>query len=135
MVRQMVMSVISLVQPLTFMGDYRPYVTLYDDDIKSYTAVRDEGMPLVVMGACNPHLASMLENFPAVLHLEKEHCLENKLVAPHRRSMSEFLRTESFGNIKSFIEKVLKTKERLYLSPNKELLKNLKDKVHYARNL
>lgn len=135
MTSQMVMSAISLVQPLKFTGDYRPYVTLYDDDIRTYTAGRDERVPLVVMGACNPHLAKMLENFPAVLHLEKEHCLESKLVAPQRRSMSEFLRAESFSNIKSSIEKVLKIKDRLYLPPSKELLKKLKDEVHYVCNL
>lgn len=124
----MVSSVISLVHPLKFMGDFRPYITMYDDDIKTYTALyKDKKRPLVVMGSCNPYLARMLENFPAILHLEKEYYMENKLVPLSKRKMSEFLKNEK---PKSFIDKILKTKDRLFFSPNKEVVQKMKEGVN-----
>jgi len=123
----MVSSVISLVHPLKFMGDYRPYITMYDNDIKSYAALfKEKKRPLVVMGSCNPYLARLIENFPAVLHLEKGYYMENKLVPLSERKMSEFLKNEK---PKSLIDKVLKTKEKLLFTPNKEVLLKLKDGV------
>lgn len=131
----MISSVISLVHPLKFMGDYRPYITMYDDDIRNYTALHEEKkMPFVVMGSCNPHFASVFENFPAILHLEKEYYLENKLIAPQSRKMSEFIKNEKPSSIKSFIGKILKTKEKMCLAPYKEILEKIKDGV-YLNNL
>eukprot|EP00826_Nyctotherus_ovalis_P017348 TRINITY_DN15109_c0_g1_i1.p1 TRINITY_DN15109_c0_g1~~TRINITY_DN15109_c0_g1_i1.p1 ORF type:complete len:383 (-),score=74.77 TRINITY_DN15109_c0_g1_i1:333-1481(-) len=125
--RQMISSIISLVHPLKFMGDYRPYITMYDSDIKLYAALfKEKKRPLVVMGTCNPYLARMLENFPAVLHLEKEYYQENKLTPLNQRKMSEFMKNEK---PESFVKKILKTKERMYLASNKELLQKLKDGV------
>ena len=115
------------------MGDYRPYITMYDEDIKMYTRMfKEKKRPLVVMGSCNPYLAKMLENFPAILHLEKEYYQENKLIPLNKRKMSEFLKNEK---PKSFVEKVLKTKEKLVLTPNKELLEKLKEDVLSIINL
>ena len=103
---------------------------MYDDDIKSYAALfKEKKRPLVVMGSCNPYLARLIENFPAVLHLEKGHYVENKLVPLSERKMSEFLKNEK---PKSFIDKVLKTKEKLFFTPNKEVLLKLKDGVIFS---
>jgi len=110
------------------MGDYRPYTTLYDNDIK--TLCNEENIPLILIGACNPYLANMLEKFPAILHLEKEYYVENKLIASHQIKMSEFLRVEGH-NIKKYIGKILKTKDRLSLLPNKELLEKFQEEVKF----
>jgi hypothetical protein len=106
---------------------------MYDNDIKTYAEIfKEKKRPLVVMGSCNPYLAKMLENFPAVLHLEKEYYQENKLVQLNKRKMSEFLKNEK---PKSFTDKVLKTKEKLFLTPNKELLQKLKEDVLFTIDL
>ena len=73
----------------------------------------------------------MLENFPAVLHLEKEFYMENKMIPPHGRKMNEFLKSEKLSSIKTIISKILKTKEKIHLVPNQELLGKLKDGVIY----
>lgn len=100
---------------------------MYDDDIKKYAELfKEKKKPLVVMGSCNPYLAKMLENFPAILHLEKEYYNENKLIPLNKRKMSDFLKTEK---PKSFIDKILKTKEKIFLTPNKEVLHKLKEEV------
>ncbi len=121
----MISSMISLMHPLKFMGDYRPYATMYDDDIKTYTSLfKEKKRPFLVLGTCNPYFPKIFDNFPAVLHLEKGYYVENKLVAPHQRKMSEFLKSE---NAKTFTTKILKTKEKLVLNPNKELLEQVRD--------
>jgi hypothetical protein len=124
----MISSVISLIHPLKFMGDYRPYITLYDDDIKALS--NEKNISLIVMGTCNPYLANMFDKFPAILHLEKEYYLENKLIASHQMKLSEFLRVEGH-NIQKYIGKVLKTKDKLSLLPNRELLEKLKEEVMF----
>lgn len=126
----MISSVISLIHPLKFMGDYRPYITMYEDDTKKYNELYNaKKTPLVVMGTCNPYLSRMFENFPAILHMEKEYYIENKLIPPHQRKMSEFIKSEKPSSIKSFIGKILKTKEKMNLLHNKELLEKIKDEV------
>ena len=53
--------VISLMYPLKFMGDYRPYVTLYDFDIKEYADIFNTKKltPNLIMGTCNTYFSTV----------------------------------------------------------------------------
>ena len=56
----MVSSIISLIHPLKFMGDYRPYATLYEEDIKQYIQLfKAKKKPFFIAGTCNPHIAKV----------------------------------------------------------------------------
>jgi len=48
---------LSLIFPLKYDGDFRPYETLYDQDVKEYAEIFKKGdqKPAIILGACNPY--------------------------------------------------------------------------------
>ena len=58
----MVGIIISLIYPLKFSGDYRPYATLYDSDIKEYAELHNKQKmsPVIIIGACNPYFPKVM---------------------------------------------------------------------------
>ena len=64
------------------------------------------------------------------MHLEKGYFMENKLAAPQQRRMSEFLKNEG-KDMRWYLNKILKTKERMVLTPSKELLGTMRDGVRH----
>mmetsp|Transcript_25908 Transcript_25908/g.36104 ORF Transcript_25908/g.36104 Transcript_25908/m.36104 type:complete len:536 (+) Transcript_25908:2-1609(+) len=70
-----VVSVISLISPLTYMGDYRPYFSIYDASLPHFQALHDakpEVLPSLVLGVTNPFLLKTFQNFPNILTIGKE---------------------------------------------------------------
>jgi hypothetical protein len=55
---QAVLAVASLVAPMTYQGDFRPYFTIYDPDFraisKRHNQLRGQQMPACVLGVTNP---------------------------------------------------------------------------------
>lgn len=64
-----VLCLVSLISPLTYSGDHRPYFTLHDSDFPVYTAENAEGacLPPVVLGVTNPFFLKALAHWPHVL--------------------------------------------------------------------
>jgi len=58
----MVGIMISLMHPLKFMGDYRPYVTLYDLDMKKYADIYNtqQSTSILIMGSCNSYFTKVI---------------------------------------------------------------------------
>lgn len=60
----MLTSQTSLVSPLPFRGDFRPYFTVYDPDCRHYAALQNAGaagLPALVLGVTNPIFLKMLD--------------------------------------------------------------------------
>lgn len=65
---QLVLGLLSLISPLPYCGDYRPYFSLYDPDFKHYQAVHDAGsLSAVILGVNNPFFLKAFEKFPHIL--------------------------------------------------------------------
>jgi hypothetical protein len=85
----LVLILMSLLNPLkpSNTTDYRPYITLYEGDVKDFSSRNktSTGLGNTVLGVSNPYLVSYIGgtvNPPAVLHLERAHFLEKKYQAP-----------------------------------------------------
>lgn len=67
--------------------DFRPYITLYDQDAKEFAArgKTPAGLGNAVLGVSNPYLVTYIGgtvNPPVVLHLERNHFIEKKYQCP-----------------------------------------------------
>ena len=49
-----VQAVTSLIHPLRFMADYRPFYTIHDADFKELTASNSSAIPAIILGVTNP---------------------------------------------------------------------------------
>uniref|UniRef100_A0A6A7FWQ2 Protein DENND6A n=1 Tax=Hirondellea gigas TaxID=1518452 RepID=A0A6A7FWQ2_9CRUS len=73
-----VLGLTSLISPIVFQGDFRPYFTVYDDDFKHFSALHDHKMlPGVVLGITNPFFLKVWNHFPNILFLRMRETVES----------------------------------------------------------
>ncbi|KAB7507083.1 Protein DENND6B [Armadillidium nasatum] len=116
----MVQTLVSLISPLKYCGDYRPNFTIHDSEFKEYT-IRASAPPNVILGVTNPFFAKTLQHWPHIIRVCKE---------------------AGSGKAKLSKQKTLKvvehkpgvyTKYKPYLRPDKNLVKRLLKGVQMGR--
>ena len=65
---EVVQSLVSLIQPLNFACDYRPYFTIHDKELKEYTS-KTQTVPRVILGVTNPFFAKTLQQWPHIVRV------------------------------------------------------------------
>ncbi|XP_045671386.1 protein DENND6B isoform X4 [Ursus americanus] len=65
---EIVLALISCLQPLKFCCDYRPYFTIHDSEFKEFTT-RTQAPPNVVLGVTNPFFIKTLQHWPHILRV------------------------------------------------------------------
>lgn len=69
-----VFGLLSLISPIEYTGDFRPYFTVYDSDYRVIQEAHDKNcLSNIIIGVTNPLFMKTLTKFSHVLHLEKEH--------------------------------------------------------------
>ncbi|KAL0268699.1 UNVERIFIED_CONTAM: hypothetical protein PYX00_010530 [Menopon gallinae] len=63
---EMVQALVSIIAPLNFYADYRPYFTIHDSEFKEYTT-RTHLPPPVILGVTNPFFAKTLQHWPHII--------------------------------------------------------------------
>lgn len=58
----------SLIAPLKFSGDYRPFFTIHDSEFREYTT-RTSAPPSVILGVTNPFFAKTLQHWPHIIRI------------------------------------------------------------------
>ncbi|GBG33705.1 Protein DENND6A [Hondaea fermentalgiana] len=70
---QAVLAIASLIAPIAYNGDYRPYFTIYDSDFmqisRKHDETRGQDMPPTVLGVTNPYFLKTLEYWPNVISM------------------------------------------------------------------
>ncbi|XP_008475725.1 protein DENND6A-like [Diaphorina citri] len=67
---QMVYFLVSLINPLIYFAEYRPYFTIHDSDFKDYTS-KTNTVPPAILGVTNPFFTKTLQHWPHIIHLDK----------------------------------------------------------------
>ncbi|KAK6619936.1 hypothetical protein RUM44_006336 [Polyplax serrata] len=62
----MVQALVSIIAPLNFCSDYRPYFTIHDSEFKEYTT-KTHLPPPVILGVTNPFFAKTLQHWPHII--------------------------------------------------------------------
>ncbi|XP_064399646.1 protein DENND6A-like [Halichondria panicea] len=63
-----VQALVSLIHPLKYASDYRPFFTIHDSEFKHYTT-RRQAPPQVILGVTNPFFVKTLDNWPHLIRL------------------------------------------------------------------
>lgn len=58
----------SLIAPLAFCAESRPYFTIHDSEFKEFTQ-RQQGPPPIILGVTNPFFSKTLQNWPHTIRL------------------------------------------------------------------
>ena len=64
-----VLALVSLISPIIYRGDYRPYFTIYDQDFRYYASLHDvdpASLPAVLLGVTNPFFLKVMERWPNI---------------------------------------------------------------------
>ncbi|KAF4662194.1 Protein dennd6a [Perkinsus olseni] len=66
-----VLAILSLIQPVQYKGDYRPYFTIYDPDYEYYKTAPAGALRPCILGITSPMaFAQLSQNFPVVVVLD-----------------------------------------------------------------
>eukprot|EP00948_MAST-09A_sp_MAST-9A-sp1_P003294 g3294.t1 len=74
---QVIMALVSLISPLSYAGDFRPYINVFDQDFAGIQFKHDQGKGLnlsshystLCLGSSNPYMAKFLKNWPVFLSI------------------------------------------------------------------
>ncbi len=123
---QIVFLLSSLIFPLKYCGDIRPYFTIYDSDYKDYRDhenIKSSHCP--ILGVINPIVIKTLSNC-AVRHFGDIFFKENNMENQTKKLQNDSL-NEEFVFIPNF-------KKKFVLSPNKALIKSFLDYILEEKN-
>lgn len=58
----------SMIAPLKYCSDHRPYFTIHDSEFKEYTT-DSPAPPAVILGVTNPFFAKTLQHWPHIIRI------------------------------------------------------------------
>lgn len=64
-----VQALTSLIHPLRFVADYRPFYTIHDTDFKELTSSNSSALPAIILGVTNPFFNKALQHWPNLVRL------------------------------------------------------------------
>uniref|UniRef100_A0A5S6Q228 UDENN domain-containing protein n=1 Tax=Trichuris muris TaxID=70415 RepID=A0A5S6Q228_TRIMR len=98
-VSSIVQALVSLIWPLRYCCDFRPYFTVQDGDFKEFVHPKGAAAPPnVILGTTNPFFIKALENWPHVLRLPKDS--KKKIFRRNskvRRNLAQMTNEEKIG--------------------------------------
>ncbi|EAS02801.2 polarity axis stabilization protein (macronuclear) [Tetrahymena thermophila SB210] len=111
-----ILGFISLISPLQFAGDYRPYFTVYDTEYKKINLEYEQNMlKSYVLGTCNPLFQMTLKNFPVIIGFDSKS--EQQQLLESKKSKKP-LQSIKYNKVKSEIIADNKQLEKLLLNCN-----------------
>ncbi|XP_066995986.2 protein DENND6A [Anabrus simplex] len=112
---EMVQALVSMVAPLMFCADYRPYFTIHDSEFKEYTT-KAHAPPPVILGVTNPFFAKTLQHWPHIIRI----CDAPNIASTQKHKLKKG------GNLKMLDSKPgVYTHYRPFLHKDKGILKKL----------
>lgn len=66
---RLVLASLSLISPLKYHGDYRPYFTIYDPDCQGYATPAEGRRPAAILGVTNPYFDQAFDHWPTKVRL------------------------------------------------------------------
>ncbi|XP_003747684.1 protein DENND6A [Galendromus occidentalis] len=116
---ELVQALISLVWPLKFSSDYRPFFTIHDSEFKEYTC-RETCLPAVILGVTNPFFTKTFQQWPHIIKVGDDYS-STDCCAKYSTT-----KTKRAANLKTLDTQTgVFTQYRPLLRKDKALLKNL----------
>ncbi|XP_066285572.1 protein DENND6A-like isoform X2 [Branchiostoma lanceolatum] len=120
-----VLALTSMISPLNFCSDFRPYFTIHDSEFKEYTT-KTQAPPPVVLGVTNPFFAKTLQHWPHIIRIGEM----GNIVAGGR----QVLKTKKSSSLKTIDAKPgVYTTYKPFLNKDKNILKRLQKGIASRR--
>ncbi|KAJ9584820.1 hypothetical protein L9F63_020841 [Diploptera punctata] len=120
---EMVQALVSMITPLMYCADFRPYFTIHDSEFKEYTT-KAHAPPPVILGVTNPFFAKTLQHWPHIIRICDAPCLPS----------TQKHKLKKGGNLKMLDSKPgVYTYYRPFLHKDKTILKKLLKGVQTKR--
>ncbi|XP_067124662.1 protein DENND6A [Centruroides vittatus] len=113
---EMVQALISMIWPLRYCSDFRPFFTIHDSEFKEYTT-KIQAPPPIIIGVTNPFFAKTLQHWPHIIRITDVY---------QATSTNTKQKIKKAGNLKTLDSKPgLYTRYKPFLQKEKTILKKL----------
>ncbi|KAL3851740.1 hypothetical protein ACJMK2_015454 [Sinanodonta woodiana] len=110
-----VQALISLISPLQYCTDYRPYFTIHDSEFKEYTT-KTQAPPPVILGVTNPFFAKTLQHWPHIVRI-------GEMLGDASKSFNKIKKSSALKTLDS--KPGVYTRYKPFLVKDKSILKRL----------
>jgi len=98
----------TIIHPLTFLADYRPFYTIHDTDFKELTSSNSSALPSIILGVTNPFFNKALQHWPNLIRLTDPTTVSKSPVKSKPKMNSKFKNEHKpgvFTNSKTLLDK------------------------------
>ncbi|XP_023322220.1 protein DENND6A [Eurytemora carolleeae] len=121
-----VQALTTIIQPLRYVADYRPFYTIHDADLKEMTTSNSSALPSILLGVTNPFFNKALEHWPNLVRLAEPSSL-SALKSPSKTKRS------SSTKFKSETKPGVFTQSKPHLEKDREIVKRILKGVQLRR--
>ncbi|KAJ3126014.1 Protein dennd6b [Nowakowskiella sp. JEL0407] len=101
-----VLSLVELIKPIPFGGDYRPYFTIQDTDFKTIATRNRPPSSATILGVTNPVFSTLLDSWPNVIRVARHNVSEASTGLGLKDTSLNFTKsTKKFQNITGNVQK------------------------------
>ncbi|KAI8384127.1 hypothetical protein BD560DRAFT_346078 [Blakeslea trispora] len=124
-----VVSLVDLINPIPYCGDYRPYFTIQDSDFKSFVT-KNKPLSSLVLGVTNPFFNTAVQHWPNIVRVGRQQPRkpDGTLITTHIQPMHPTKTKPGLGNksnvLFNFVQGVT-SKRKSVISRDRELVKML----------
>lgn len=123
----MVQSLISLIAPLQYCGELRPYFTIHDSEFKEFTQSAQGPVPCI-LGVTNPYFSKTLQHWPHTIRLSEplniNHNNDNNHTAMGSFNAKKLTKVKSISKLLGVTSGVC-TQYKPYLQKDKAIIKKI----------
>ncbi|OZC10606.1 hypothetical protein X798_02355 [Onchocerca flexuosa] len=102
-----VQSLTSLIWPLRYSSDYRPFFTIHDAEFREYSS-RTDPWPNVILGVTNPFFTKIFQNWPHIIRLVPSQEQQIPVVGKRKKIWNKRILETKYGlfsQYKMFLQK------------------------------
>ena len=93
-----VLTILSLITPLTTQADVRPYVTVQNDDVlEYYDEIKKGNLSNLILGVSSPLLSKNFEKFHAILRLDSAYYSDKRLKNPKYEELTSKILKQKYS--------------------------------------
>ncbi|OBZ84794.1 Protein DENND6B [Choanephora cucurbitarum] len=124
-----VISLVDLINPIPYCGDYRPYFTIQDSDFKSFVT-KNKPLSSLVLGVTNPFFNTAVQHWPNIVRVGRQQPRkpDGTLITTHIQSMHPTKTKPGLGTksnvLFNFVQGVT-SKRKSVIARDRELVKML----------
>jgi hypothetical protein len=126
----------SLIYPLNYAADYRPFYTIHDSDFKEITATNANSsapLPNILLGVTNPFFGKALKHWPHIVKLGDTVSLNGLLKSPSRAAGGNDAKQKGMSKFKMDAKAGLYSAVKPFLDKDKAIVKRVHKGVQLKR--